>query len=167
MDKIKNNIKTIKLFNNKTVKQFIKYSISGVIATIAHVLVFNLLAWKIFPSFGKTDFAVRMLGLSVAEVDVATRAINSIISNIFAFTCSNTVAYLLNVIWVFTPGRHRRFVEFFLFFAVSAISIVIGSAIMGFLIRFYHWQTTYAFAANIITSLMINFVIRKFYIFKR
>lgn len=167
MDKIINNVKSIALLNNKSVNQFIKYGLSGAAATVVHILVFNFLAWKIFPSFDNSDFAVRMLGFSVAEVDVATRALNSIISNIIAFTCSNVIAYLLNIVWVFTPGRHHRFVEFFLFFSISALSVVIGSGLMGLLIRFYHWQTTYAFTANIITSLMINFVIRKFYIFKR
>ena len=44
--------------------------------------------------------------------------------------------------------------------------MAIGTSIMGFLIRYYGMQTTYAFAANIVSAVMINYAMRKFYIFK-
>jgi len=37
---------------------------------------------------------------------------------------------------------------------------------MGFLIRRYGMRTTYAFVTNIIAALMINYAMRKFFIFK-
>jgi len=147
--------------------QFIKYVLVGGIATLVHIILFHILAWIVFPSLQETDFAVKVLNLSVANVDVDERAINSIISNIIAFTLANIAAYIMNIIWVFVPGRHHRYLEFFLFFGVSALSVLIGSGIMGFLIKQYHWQTTYAFTVNIIVSLLFNYLIRKFYIFKK
>jgi ABC-type lipoprotein export system ATPase subunit len=44
--------------------------------------------------------------------------------------------------------------------------MVIGSALMGFLIQQFGLLTTLAFSANVLVSLMINFVLRKYFIFK-
>jgi putative flippase GtrA len=76
------------------------------------------------------------------------------------------VAYLINVAWVFVPGRHTRSVEIGLFYMVSAISVAIGTGTMGFLIRYYGMQTTHAFAVNIVSCVLINFAMRKFFIFR-
>ncbi|MCK5076217.1 MAG: hypothetical protein KAR38_07560, partial [Calditrichia bacterium] len=80
--------------------QFSKYGISGGIATIVHIILFYIIAWKIFPALQENDFVVTILGLSVIKVDVATRSINSMLSNIITFAFSNMVAYLLNAFWV-------------------------------------------------------------------
>ena len=74
--------------------QFIKYGIAGGLATFAHIIIFHLVAWKIFPSLQEKDFFVIILGLNVTEVNVAARSINSMLSNGVAFICSNMVAYL-------------------------------------------------------------------------
>ena len=76
------------------------------------------------------------------------------------------VAYLINVFWVFKPGRHHRIIEIGLFYLVSGVSVAIGTGMMGFLIRFFTMQTTYAFTVNIVSAVMINYGMRKFYIFK-
>ena len=143
-----------------------KYGISGGIATLVHIIIFYFVAWKIFPSLQEKDLFVVILKLTVTEVDVATRSLNSMLSNGVAFICSNMVAYLINIFWVFMPGRHNRFVEIGLFYLVSGASVVIGTSLMGFLIKYYGMQTTYAFTANIVSSVMINYGMRKFFIFK-
>ena len=131
-----------------------------------HIVVFYLVAWKIFPALQENDFAVLILGVSVAEVDAATRSLNSMLSNGIAFILSNMVAYLINVFWVFIPGRYHRAIEIGLFYLVSSVSVAIGTSVMGFLIRFFEMQTTYAFTVNIVSAVMINYGMRKFYIFK-
>ncbi|MCH7676153.1 GtrA family protein [candidate division KSB1 bacterium] len=146
--------------------QFVKYSLSGGAATIVHIIIFHLAAWKIFPSLQENDYAVATLGLSVAAVDVATRSLNSMLSNGVAWIFSNLVAYLLNIFWVFESGRHNRIIEIGLFYLVSGVSMGVGTGLMGFLIRYYNMQTTYAFTANLVSALLINFAMRKFFIFK-
>ena len=146
--------------------QFVKYGISGGFATIVGIIFFYLFAWKIFPSLQKKDLFVVVLDLTVTEVDDVTRSLNSMLSNGVAFIFSNMVAYLMNIFWVFIPGRHNRFVEMGLFYLVSGVSVIIGTSLMGFLIRYYGIQTTYAYAANIVSAVMINYGMRKFYIFK-
>lgn len=150
---------------SESLLQFIKYGIAGGVATFAHICVFHLLAWKIFPSLQKNDFAVRMFGLAPPQVDDATRSRNSMISNIVTFIFSNLIAYLLNIYWVFEQGRHHVVVEILLFYLVSGISVLLGTSLMGFLIKRFGILTTHAFAANIASAVLINFVVRKYFVF--
>jgi putative flippase GtrA len=146
--------------------QFIKYGVSGGLATSVHIIVFHVFAWQIFPALQEADLAVKVFSLTVTAIDDATRSYNSMLSNGAAFICSNMVAYILNILFVFESGRHNRLLEIGMFYLVSGISLVIGTALMGFLISHYHMQTTIAFSANIVSAVMINYVVRKYFIFK-
>ncbi|HEU4340935.1 MAG TPA: GtrA family protein [Candidatus Binatia bacterium] len=145
--------------------QFIKYVISGCIATSTHILVFHLVAWKIFFALQADDWFVRLFNLPVQELDDTTRSRNSMKGNGVAFVISNLVAYLINIYWVFVPGRYHWILEIGLFYLVSGVAIVIGTALMGLLIRRFGMLTTYAFGSNIFAALMINYAMRKFFIF--
>ena len=52
-----------------------------------------------------------------------------------------------------------------MFYAVSGISVFLGTILMGFLINRFGILTTYAFGSNIFTAVMINYAVRKFFIF--
>ena len=145
--------------------QFIKYAIGGAIATATHILVFHLAAWKLFFALQANDWFVRLLKLPIPKLDNATRSRNSMKANGVAFVISNMVAYLINIYWVFVPGRYPWIVEILLFYLVSGVAIVIGTGLMVFLIRRFGMLTTYAFGANIFTAIMINYAMRKFFIF--
>jgi putative flippase GtrA len=88
-------------------------------------------------------------------------------ANGLAFVISNLVAYLINIYWVFVPGRYPWVIEILLFYLVSGFAIVIGTGLMVFLIRRFGMLTTYAFGANIFAAIMINYAMRKFFIFYR
>ena len=163
---LNNNIGWLEKINVSSLIQFAKYAFSGGVATLVHISIFFILAWKVFPSFQKNDLVVILFKLSVADVTDASRSINSILCNGIAFICSNMVAYIMNIYWVFEPGRHNKFIEIGLFYLVSGVSIGIGTFAMWFLISFFGIQTTYAFTVNIIFSVMINYTMRKFFIFK-
>ena len=145
--------------------QFIKYAVAGGIATSVQLLIFHMVAWRLFPSLQEKDYAVRILKLRIVPVDDARRARNSMIGNILSFMVSNMVAYILNILWVFEAGRHHVLVEILMFYTVSGISLLIGTVIMGYLIKRFWMLTTYAFASNIVTAVMINYAVRKFVIF--
>ena len=146
--------------------QFIKYAIAGGVATVVHISLFYLCAFKIFPAVGPNDPLLRVLHASAVSLSDAVRARNSMIDNVLAFLISNLTAYLMNIAWVFESGRHNRIIEIGFFYLVSGISMVIGSTMMGFLIDRLGIATTLAFGANILTSLAFNYVLRKFLIFK-
>lgn len=145
--------------------QFIKYAIAGGLATITHIILFHLIAWKIFPSLQAKDHAVRAFKLKITPVNETTRARNSMIGNVIAFLIANMVAYITNILWVFQGGKYHWFIEILLFYAVSGISTFLGTILMGILIRRFGILTTYAFCSNIFTAVMINYVMRKFFIF--
>ena len=86
--------------------QFIKYGISGCIATSTHILGFHLAAWKLFFALQADDWFVRLLNLPIQELDDTTRSRNSMKANGVAFIISNLVAYIINIYWVFVPGRY-------------------------------------------------------------
>jgi len=145
--------------------QFVKYGISGCIAVVTHVVVFHLVAWKIFFALQADDWFVKLLNLPIQELDDTTRSRNSMKGNGVCFVVSKFVAYLINIYWVFVPGRHHWIIEISLFYLVSAVAVAIGTALMGLLIRRFGMLTTYAFDSNIFSALIINYAMRKFFIF--
>jgi len=145
--------------------QFIKYALAGGLATITHIVIFHFIGWKIFPSLQEKDHAVNFFNLSIQKVNDATRARNSMIGNGIAFLISNMVAYITNILWVFQGGKYHFIIELLFFYAVSGVSVFLGTILMGILIKRFGILTTYAFASNIVTAVMINYIVRKFFIF--
>ncbi len=148
------------------VVQFIKYGIAGGTATAVHIATFFLCGWFLLPCLTPDDITVKLLGLTAPAISESVRAWHAGVCNALAFFVSNTLCYVLNRLFVFKPGRHHWILEFLLFFAVSGVSMVIGTAIQTFLITHQGVQTTVAFGANIVCALLINYAMRKFVIFK-
>jgi putative flippase GtrA len=146
--------------------QFAKYAVCGVLATAVDVLVFYLAAILLLPALNPGDPAARLLGLHAAALPESIRSVNYVWDKVIAFMFSNLTAYAANALWVFPRGRHSRAVEFALFYAVSAASFALGTVLGWALIKCTGWPTTYAYAANGVASLAINFAARKFIIFK-
>jgi putative flippase GtrA len=152
--------------NNPAILQFIKYALAGGLATIIHIIIFHLIAWKIFPSLQAKDHAVRVFKLTIRNINDTTRARNSMIGNFIAFLIANMVAYITNILFVFQGGKYHWLAEILFFYAVSGMSAFLGTMLMGILIRRFGLLTTYAFVANIFTAVMINYAMRKFFIFQ-
>lgn len=146
--------------------QFIKYGLAGTVSTGVHIACFYIMALKFLPALSSHDVIAGWLHLTVPEVSNVLRARNSMIDNTVAFLFSNLTAYIINILWVFEPGRHHRVLEFFYFYLVSGVSVVVGSLLMGMLITSFGITTTHAFAVNVIVSLLINYVLRKHLVFK-
>lgn len=151
--------------DNAAIIQFIKYALAGGVATATHICIFHLVGWKLFPALQEKDHAVRFFKLQIDDISDARRAKNSMYANFIAFIIANMVAYITNILWVFQGGKYHVVVEILLFYAVSGISVAIGTVLMGILIRRFGILTTYAFGANIFTAVMINYAVRKFFIF--
>lgn len=147
--------------------QFIKYGMVGGMSTAVHMVMFFILGWFVFPCLGEDDILVKLLGLSAPAIDEGVRASRAAYSNGVTFLISNTFCYFMNILFVFKPGKHRPAIEFLLFFAVSGVSMLIGTGIQTLLIARWAMQTTFAFVANIFTSLFINYGMRKFFIFQK
>ncbi|OYW77005.1 MAG: hypothetical protein B7Z37_06105 [Verrucomicrobia bacterium 12-59-8] len=134
--------------------QFIKYGICGVGSLIFTTLIFVALSeWGMFPALD-------------SSLPDEVRAMNSTYNNLISFFFGNTFAYVSNSLWVFTPGRHNRTLEFIYFTAVSATGFAIGLLSGPLLIKMYGISTLSAQLLLIVSSTMVNFVCRKFFVFK-
>lgn len=146
--------------------QFVKYALGGVVASVVDVLVFYLAAVLLLPALTPNDPVALLLGIDPAPLAESVRSSRYVWDKVLAFFFSNLTAYVVNVLWVFTPGRHSKAVEFLLFTAVSVVSFVVGVALGWLLIKITGLPTTYAYAANMFASVSINYVCRKFFVFK-
>ena len=148
--------------------QFIKYGMCGGIATVVDMSVFFLFAWLVFPALTESDPFTKLLGLfnfEIREVTEAVRLRNYWIDKVICFMFSNFTAYILNVLFVFKAGKHKRHHELFLFYAVSTVAFFLGTLGGDLLIRFAGLDTTYSYACAAIAALLINYTGRKFFIF--
>jgi len=139
--------------------QFVKYGICGVIATVAHNGSVALLTLLWLP-------AAKGMLVNGVPLDDATRASNLELANIIAFPAGVVVAYITNVLWVFTTGKHSRAKEFALFAFVSALGFFPGLLVVDWLAHHLGMPSVVAQLGFIITSVMVNFLSRKFIIFK-
>lgn len=147
--------------------QFVKYALAGGLATAVDIFTVFILAWRVFPALLAGEFLVRLFHIDVAALNNSVRARNYVLCKIFAFFVSNTAAYLIDRIWVFHPGRHSRNREFALFFMVSFLSLILGTALAWALINAFGMSMATAYASNAAVSLSVNFAGRKFFVFQR
>lgn len=152
------------------IAQFAKYGFFGVVSTLTSVGTFYLFAMTLFPALtpAETHFIGRFLPFAIADTAALSKeavSLNVTICNVFSYLSGNTVAYLTNIRYVFTAGRHHRLVEVLLFFGSAGIALIIGNLLMVLLISRFGWYTTPALLSNIFVSLGINFVVRKGLVF--
>lgn len=150
--------------------QFVKYGLIGAFATAINLAVAEVFAAYVWPCLTADDLFVKwgVFGLTDATylVSDSTRAIRAVGCNFVGFCIANFVCWLLNRKFVFTPGRHNVFAEFAYFFAGSGFAIACGSAAIWAFVKFYGMTTTYSFVINVGVSVAVNFVVRKFFVFK-
>ena len=152
--------------------QFIKYGIAGGAATAVCVGTFYLMSVFVLDALSPDDTVIELMrkfiGINIPIEPLADglRARNAAINNSVAFVVSNLVCYLINIAWVFKPGRHHWLVEISLFYLVSGVSFALGTGLQTWLIVQFGIQTTIAFGSNLVTALLINYAMRKFVIFK-
>ena len=146
--------------------QFIKYGAIGVMATLVQMVFFYLLASTVFRCLTVDDWMVSLAGLPSAEVSDAVRAFNFAVSTCIGFCFSNLFCWLMNRWFVFRPGKFRWYVEFAMFSATALLAMAIGTGVSSALIRWAGLMTTMAVFVEIVCSFLVNFFIRKFFIFK-
>lgn len=147
--------------------QIFKYGVIGVASTLVQTGVFYTLATTYLKCLTTDDFAVRLLGFAAAEgLTDGVRAFRFAFATGVGFVLANVFCWLLNRRYVFTSGRYRWSVEFALFFATASIATVVALSISSMLIGRFGLMTTLAVFVEVIASFVINFVVRKFVIFK-
>ena len=151
--------------------QFVKYGAIGVMATLVQAGVFYLLASTCLRCLTDDDVAVKLLGLPAAsftgeEAWYLSRGMLAAYATAVGFFVANVFCWLMNRWFVFRPGKFRWFVEFAMFFGASALATVIALGAMKVLIDSFGMMTTLAVVVEVVVSFLVNFFIRKFYIFR-
>ena len=146
--------------------QFVKYGLIGVLSTVVQTAVFYLLAVTCLKCLKSDDWAVRLCNFPVANVSDSLRAKRFAVATAIGFTLANIFCWLMNRLFVFEPGLYSWHVEFLMFFASSAMSVGIALYLSWALIKYFSMMTTRAVFLEISVSLVFNFLIRKFLIFK-
>ena len=147
--------------------QIVRYGIVGAASTLVQMGVFYVLAATLLKCLGPDDVMVKLFALPAAYVGDGVRAFRAAIAQGAGFTVANVFCWIMSRRYVFVPGRHRWPVELALFFAVSLVAFGTGVALQSIAINWLGWQTTFAALLEVASSLAINFIIRKFYVFKK
>lgn len=140
--------------------QFLKYAACGVAAAVVHNGIMAALSLTLFPA-GK--------GMMVdgAVISESLRAYHLVLNNAIAWPFGTAVAYWLNILFVFTPGKHGKVVEMLLFWFVSAVGFFPGGFVAHWLAQGLGLPSTVAQLGFVVTSVTVNFLSRKFFIFKK
>lgn len=101
-----------------------------------------------------------------SDIPKEVRALHSTYNNMISFFFGNLFAYITNSLWVFTPGRHHRVMEFIYFTLISTLGFVIGLSFGPLLIQIYGINTLLAQLMTVFSSVLVNYVCRKFFVFK-
>ena len=125
---------------------------AGGFATAVHFSIFTALNETVLPAD---------VGLEGAQ-----RGWNFFWSFSIAFLLANTVAYLVNRRWVFQSGRHSRLVEISLFYALAVTAFLLGTPLGAYLVATYPINEYFVYLMLGLTSVVVNFLGRKFVVFK-
>lgn len=158
-----NNIRTIlsriRQRNVPSLIQFGVYGLCGGLATAVFLGITIFLSYKVYPA---------MDGMIVngAKITDEMRAHNLLLNNCIAFVVANVVGYVTNVLFVFQTGRHHPVMEFLYFTAANTLSFGISQIAGPWLVSHFGVTTKLAILTNVVASALLNFVIRKFFVFK-
>jgi len=123
----------------KNLKEILRYTISGIIATIA-----NLLFLKIFIDMG----------------------IYYIFSNIISYTIGVILSYILNRKYVFlNSNKHNRKKQFISFFIMRILSLIIDNILFYVFITILDFPIYWTRFVLTLTMILVTFVFNKWYIF--
>lgn len=152
--------------------QFVKYGVIGVLATCVQTGLFYVLASTVLKCLTEDDIAVRLFALPSAEFTgseawYCSRGTLAAVATAVGFTFANIFCWLMNRAFVFRPGRYSWHVEFGMFFGAATLATVIALAVMKLLIDYAGMMTTIAVMVEVVVSFLVNFFVRKFFIFKR
>ncbi|MFZ4766898.1 MAG: GtrA family protein [Roseimicrobium sp.] len=165
--------------------QFAAYTFCGCLATVVFLGTVLTLNYTIIPAYEDmtvTTTPVQLLGrpvLWMAETvpgqsqpithdaaGNAIRAANLLVNNCIAFILTNFVAYFSNILLVFKRGRHHPVFEFVYFTMVNFVSFAISQVAGPWLVSEFGVPTNVAILTNMVSSMLINFLARKFFVFK-
>jgi|688.fasta_scaffold191499_3 hypothetical protein len=139
--------------------QLAVYGFCGVVATVVAVGQAAALSATIIPAYEN----MIVDGLPITD---GLRAKNFLINQTISFMTTNVLVYFMNVLLVFKRGRHSPWIEFAIFTLINGVGFVLSQVAGPWLIYKFGIPTNLAFFTNAVFAALINFVARKFFVFK-
>jgi len=141
--------------NRHPLVQVAKYLTFGILAVVVHNVVFGSLGWSgLLPHFahqGQPEQA---------------RVLYFVLASLAGFLASDVVAYATNVTWVFEGGRHHPVKEFLLFTAVASIGFCVGISVGIWEVLRGSGSSWLGSVFLVLVAAVVNFLSRKFLIFR-
>lgn len=148
--------------------QFAKYGVIGALATLIQLVAFYLMATMVLLCLKADDPMVLRCGFpAMAEPSEAVRTWYFVVDTAVGFTVANVFCWIMNRNLVFRPGRFHWLLELGMFFFVSGAAVLFGMLVGALVIWLFGLATTTAVVFEILSSLLINFFMRKYFIFSR
>ena len=147
-------------------RQLFRYGVVGLASTGVQAAVFYILAATWLQCLTPEDPAVRFLGLPSVTLGDGLRAVRAAAATAVGFTLANVFCWVMNRLFVFRAGRHKWYVEFMLFYGAAAGATIIALGLQSVFIKYFGMWTTLALGIEVVASFVINFFVRKFFIFK-
>ncbi|TLD70839.1 GtrA family protein [Phragmitibacter flavus] len=135
------------------------YGFCGILATVVSVGIIVLLSTTVIPAY-------EGMIVNGEPLTKELRAKNLLINNGISFFITNFFVYYMNVMLVFKRGRHSPWMEFLYFTLINLIAFVISQVAGPELVRRFDIPTNIAIFSNTVAAALINFVARKFFVFK-
>lgn len=135
----------------------------GMLIDPQNVIIRFLSAW--WPGQGYADLVAKAVENGSVLSD-ELRAIHLFVNNTIAFVTTNFFVYFINVLLVFKRGRHHPWIEFFWFTLINGISFGLSQIAGPWLVHRFGVMTNIAIFTNAVFAAAINFVARKFFVFK-
>lgn len=130
----------MKILENKSLKQFIKFAIVGASGTaIDWILYFALTRW------------VHLFYLVAKTISFILAAANN---------------YIWNRTWTFRSTEKNILKQFLKFFAVSAVGLGFNLLIMRFVVEYLGWSDLIGLILATVVVMVWNFSVNKFWTFK-
>ena len=146
--------------------QFVKYGAIGVASTLVQMAVFYCLASTCCRCLGPDDWAVKWFGFPAVELSRFARGLRFAVDTVIGFSVANVFCWLMNRAFVFRPGKFAWYKEFGMFFGAAACAMALATGLSWVLIHWVGLQTSVAVVIEVVVSFLVNFVVRKFFIFK-
>ncbi len=90
-----------------------------------------------------------------------------VIFNSIAFSVALTLNYIVSRYWVFERGRYSVGKEFLAFATVGAIALALSNGLILLAMNWFRWEWLLAKIFSVCLVLIWNFIMKKFFIFKR
>lgn len=148
-----------KIIKDKAFWEFIKYGIVGVIGLFIEFTIFYILTTKLDIHYPISKYLSTIIKV---KINIINTDISHIISSVVAIINN----FILNSIFTFKV-TDKKLKRFFTFVSIALIGLVLSTTILTLFIEYLRMDQMIAKALSVLIVAMLQFLINKFFTFKK